>query len=248
MFTPANIKSITFAAIVSVLCSLILAGTASALKEKQEANVVLDMKTNILKSLNISDHKITADEKDNYYASIQASTVEKLYKERIEEQVYDLKGNLQEGMKPSEIKDGDKEHLAVFCKKENGQTVAYAIPISGKGLWSTIYGYFALQPDLNTVAGITFYAHGETPGLGARITESWFQNNFVGKKILDQSGKVVSVRIKKGKVRPEEQNASHMVDGISGATLTGRGVTHFLKDNLETYKDLFAKLRGNNNG
>ena len=79
--------------------------------------------------------------------------------------------------------------------------------------------------------GITFYNHGETPGLGAEIEKDWFQNNFLGKKIKDLSGKLVSIEVVKGK----SGDNIHAVDGISGATITSRGVTDLLKHDLEKY-------------
>ena len=106
------------------------------------------------------------------------------------------------------------------------------IPISGKGLWSTLYGYFALEMDMKTVKGITFYKHGETPGLGAEVEKKWFQNNFIGKKIFDENSNLVSITVYKG----SSGDDIHGVDGISGATVTSNGVTNFLKSILNNYK------------
>ena len=119
---------------------------------------------------------------------------------------------------------------------------AFIIPISGKGLWSTLFGYFALEMDLNTVIGITFYKHGETPGLGGEVEKKWFQNNFVGKKIFDKTGNLVSINVVKGKVNDVYfgRDLEHGVDGISGATITSQGVSYFLKRDLLKY-DLYFK-------
>ena len=123
---------------------------------------------------------------------------------------------------------------------------AYAFPIVGKGLWSTLYGYFALEGDLNTVRGITFYKHGETPGLGGEISKPWFQENFAGKRILDDDGSLVSVSVVKGFAADQYSDPGdleHHVDGISGATITARGVSAMVKEALEQYEPYFSSIR-----
>ena len=136
------------------------------------------------------------------------------------------------------------EYLLAY-KSSNPE--AFIIPISGKGLWSTLFGYFALEMDLNTVIGITFYKHGETPGLGGEVEKKWFQNNFVGKKIFDQAGEFVSIKVVKGKVNDvySGEALNHGVDGISGATVTSRGVSDFLKRDLLKYEQYLKNNRMN---
>ena len=101
--------------------------------------------------------------------------------------------------------------------------------------------------DLNTVIGITFYKHGETPGLGGEVEKKWFQNNFVGKKIFNQTGELVSVKVVKGKVNDVYfgEALNHGVDGISGATITSRGVSYFLKRDLLKYEQYLKNNRMN---
>ena len=133
------------------------------------------------------------------------------------------------------------------CTIEN--EVIYCVPIIGRGLWSKLYGYLSLESDLNTVKGITFYKHGETPGLGAEIEKGWFQDNFVGKKINDQTGTFISIEVVKGKAAVayagNEEKLSHAVDGISGATITSRGVTKMLHEDLTKYVPYFKQLEAN---
>jgi Na+-transporting NADH:ubiquinone oxidoreductase subunit C len=132
----------------------------------------------------------------------------------------------------------DPGYKLVYIYQPSGTPDAYVIPIQGNGLWDIIKGYIALEPDLSTVKGVSFYEHKETPGLGARITETWFKDNFKGKKVLDESGKMVSITVAKGPAVND-----HQVDGISGATLTGKGVTHFLKKDLARYESYFQTIR-----
>ena len=102
-----------------------------------------------------------------------------------------------------------------------------------------MYGYFAIDThNLSTVKGITFYAHGETPGLGAEISKEWFQLNFIGKEIYSRK-ELLSIKVTKPGLA--DKNNLHEVDGISGATITSNGVTALLKRDLERYKPYFIK-------
>ena len=106
-----------------------------------------------------------------------------------------------------------------------------------------MYGYFAIEPDAVTVKGITFYRHKETPGLGGEVDKEWFKNNFIGKRLVDNDGKLVSIEVIKGFVSDKDPEAYRKVDGISGATITCKGVTTFLKKDLNKYEPYFKKIR-----
>ena len=137
-----------------------------------------------------------------------------------------------------------KEPLSLYLWKDNGVVTKYAFPISGKGLWSTIYGYLALEGDLSTIAGITFYRHGETPGLGGEIEANWFQEDFRGKKVFE-NGHRLKFEVVKGKVTDKYPDGNnHAVDGISGATLTGNGLNRFINADLDKYESYFKLHRG----
>jgi Na+-transporting NADH:ubiquinone oxidoreductase subunit C len=123
---------------------------------------------------------------------------------------------------------------------------SYIIPIDTRGLWGKIFGYLALKSDGSTVQGFTVYSHQETPGLGGEIESKWFRDNFVGKKIVDQANEFVSIRVAKGKA-PEKDSANY-VDGISGATLTGRFLTSGLKQILLDYEPVSLRFRSGNIG
>ena len=110
-------------------------------------------------------------------------------------------------------------------------------------MWSTLYGYLAVEPDGKTVKGITFYKHKETAGLGGEVEKPWFQNNFVGKQFIDDEGNLISIQVIKGKVSDDDPQSYHKVDGISGATITGRGLNQFLKEDLKKYEPFFKKIR-----
>lgn len=226
--------TLLFALVVTLICSVLLASAATLLKPLQDENIQIDIKTNILSVLGLLP--------EDY---VEPAELLELYKKNVTSFVVDTDGNPVEGVSAYDLDPkSDPELLPVFTREENGEVVAYCIPIQGKGLWSTIKGYISLEHDLNTVKDITFYSHGETPGLGGEIEQEWFTSNYQGKEILDMDGDLVSVTIVKGKVRPDAKNPEHLVDGMSGATLTGNGINIFLKATLERYEPYFKTVRG----
>ena len=131
----------------------------------------------------------------------------------------------------------------IYIHKTNDNINGYVIPISGKGLWSTLYGYFAIEPDCETAKGITFYKHGETPGLGGEVEKKWFQDNFKGKKFIDGNNTLVGIQVVKGSVDKSSKEAYRQVDGISGATITGDGVSDMIKERIQHYVPFFNSLK-----
>ena len=230
---------IGFATVICVVCSLLLSATASTLKAKQDYNVELDRKMNVLKAFGVD---IKPEGK-----ALPAAVVEEYFKNNISEVVLDgASGQPIEGLTSSAVEAkelAERAKLPLFIWKENGEVQKYAFPISGKGLWSTIYGYMALEKDLATIKGVTFYRHGETPGLGGECEKEWFQANFKGKQVLVDGEPKFDVI--KGKVADRfPQGNNHAVDGISGATLTGNGISKFIKRDLALYEKYFSLLRG----
>ena len=227
------------------MVSLLLALASTQLKDLQEFNVELDKKKNILKCIGKDVTHMKANEIIEEYKSnisniilmLNGDVVTNIASENLESVKNKSTGQLKYFL-------DNVEYLPAYI---SSNPEAFIIPISGKGLWSTLYGYFALENDLNTVMGITFYKHGETPGLGGEVEKKWFQNNFVGKKIFNQTGKLVSIKVVKGKVNDvcSGQALNHGVDGISGATITSKGVSYFLKRDLLKYEQYFKNNRMN---
>lgn len=236
MKLKGNTYTFVFAAIVCVVCSFTLAFVFQSLKDKQELNEAMDVKKNILKAVGL---------KTPLPKEAKLDEVLEVYRQKIRELVVDDEGNIIEGKTPAEAVVEPGLH-PMYIYKEGEETVAYAFPVQGKGLWSTLFGYLAIEPDGITVRGITFYKHGETPGLGAEIEKDWFQDNFKGKKIWSkEEQKIRPVAVVKGKVegRISENEAPFYVDGISGATMTSIGVTNLLKKWIGVYAPFFAKIR-----
>jgi len=219
-------KSFLFAFTMCVVCSLILSAAAVGLKDKQERNVRIDKQKNILKAVGLIEPAKKYSQSD----------VEALYKRSIQSLYVDAQGNLvkNETSKP------------VYVSLKNGKISSYALPFKAYGLWSWVKGYIALANDGNTVVGVTVYEHAETPGLGGEVEKAWFQDQFVGKKITDSNGKFVSVGVVKGKVSDSVpvSKRSNYVDGISGATITSKGVEKYLKIDLQAYEIFSKRLRG----
>jgi len=126
------------------------------------------------------------------------------------------------------------------------QIDAYILPVYGNGLWDNIWGYVALENDLETIKGIVFDHKGETPGLGARITSVEVQERFRGKKIYDDLGELVAVRMVKGETGDPSVYDNNEVDGLSGATITAMGVNDMLSNYLSYYEPYLEKTSGQN--
>ena len=227
----SNSYTIIFTSVVTIILGGFLSVAAGTLKEIQDLNVENDSKKNILSSLG---YKPIGEE------SWSSTDITRIFEDNIDAYVLNTKGNRVD-IDPSIINtETDIENFPIYVDKKNGIVNGYAIPISGKGLWSTLYGYFAIEPDGITAKGITFYAHKETPGLGGEVDKPWFQNNFIGKRFVDEEGNLVGVKVMKGKANPE---SPYEVDGISGATITSKGLESFLINDLEKYEPFFRKVR-----
>ena len=230
----SDFKVIRFAVLVCLGCSVVVSTAALGLRDRQDANLALDIRKNILKSVGLYDATMTPEQVNNLFDS------------QLEGLVLDAEGNVVEGRDPMTV-DADREPdlRRLYRVTEDGQTVAYSFPIQGQGLWSTLYGYFALEGDLNTVKGITFYKHAETPGLGGEVEKEWFQSQFVGKEVR-RDGELASVTLVKGGATTkysDPEDLKHYVDGISGATITADAVTLMVRTALQDFEPYFNSVR-----
>ena len=237
-----QLKVIGFATAVCLVCSVLLAFIASALKERQEANKSNDIK---MKVLSVFGEEVT-DNKGRL--KITSDELQEQFKAKISGIVLDGHGNivtniLVDKIESEDMNNRDKETglkkyypLYKYTDSDSG-SIRYAIHVSGKGLWSTIKGYMALEPDLDCIAGLIFYEHQETPGLGGEIEKDYFLTRFTGKRMC-RDGKPVNFRILKAGAGVSDDAA---VDGISGATMTCRGVSEFLNSDYEVYNRYFEK-------
>ena len=224
-------KSLIFATVLCLACSLLLTAASSGLKQIQKQNVALDKQMNILKSVGLADE-------DSGHSSDDIQT---LYTDNIKSLWVDPSGRIL-----PEAEQGEK-NLPLFLHMKDDGIAAYIIPINSRGVWGKIQGYLAIDKDGETVSGFTVYKHSETPGLGGEIEKRWFQKNFVGKKIVNRQGRFVSVGIAKGAVADSISDGvrPNYVDGISGATLTGRYLSSGIKEVLTSYESVSLRFRKN---
>ncbi|MFT5618192.1 MAG: Na+-transporting NADH:ubiquinone oxidoreductase subunit C [Arenicella sp.] len=226
----------------SVLLTLVLGGLLTAaslaLKDTQKIAIELDTRKQILAAvINTTD--------------VDKKLLSKKYDERIKATVVDYKGEEISGVEAAKVdirkqyKKSEEERFYPVYKymdEKNPEKVeAYVIPIYGNGLWDNIWGYLAVNPEYTEIVGVSFDHKGETPGLGARITEKRVQDRYKGKKIVSSSGDIVSVSMVKG-----EGNLNltdYQVDGMSGATITGDGVNVMLEKYITCYKNYFDKVK-----
>jgi Na+-transporting NADH:ubiquinone oxidoreductase subunit C len=147
-------------------------------------------------------------------------------------------------MKVELDKPEEERNLPIFVYTAEDSTKKYIFPLRGTGLWGPIWGYIALYDDYNTIYGAIFKHSKETPGLGAEINESWFQEQFENKTIFDENGNFVSVEVVKGGAKPDDP---HAVDAISGGTITSTALEEMLRECLVNYVQYFKTIKDNQN-
>ena len=237
-----ELKVIGFAAAVCIVCSLVLSGVHSSLKPRQEANKANDLKKKVLQAFGVE----VVDKKGKPLMTTEE--IAALFESQVEGRVLDKDGKLVddrsvESLSKEEINDRDKEHKRkayypyyVYTDSETGQK-RYAVHLSGMGLWSIVKAYMALEDDYGTIAGIAFYEHGETPGLGGDVDKPAFQDQWKQKK-MTKDGKPTYFRV----LKPGEQGDESSVHGPSGATMTSKGITKFVNSDFAVYYAHFQEL------
>jgi len=230
-------KVVVVALSLCLVCSLIVSAAAVYLRPMQEANKTQDMKKNILSVAGLLEAGTNIDE--TFAERIEVRIVDLRsgeYATDIDAEGFDQRAAERDtAASESLTKDQDvagigriSHYAPVYLLKDGDQTKAVILPVHGYGLWSTMYGFLALEPDLNTVSGITFYAHGETPGLGGEIDNPDWQASWVGRQAFNGAG-AASLEVVKGQVIEGNPNEIHQIDGLSGATLTSKGVSNTMQ-------------------
>ncbi|MCQ3830662.1 Na(+)-translocating NADH-quinone reductase subunit C [Microbulbifer elongatus] len=227
------------ALVLCIVCSVVVSTAAVMLKPTQEANAALDMKKNVLLAGGlIEPDQTSAKAIEEAFGNVTIKYVDlrtgKFTDEapeggsgRAASKIASASEKLPADQDTAKIirRENTKE---VYLVEENGEMQRIILPVRGYGLWGQLYGFLALEKDLNTVAGLGFYEHKETPGLGGEVDNPRWKSQWEGKEVYDADGNV-DLTVVKGSVDPSSPNAEHQVDGLSGATLTSKGVDNLIK-------------------
>lgn len=241
----SNGFTIGFAALSCIISGILLASASLGLKDLQDFNVKVDKQRSVLFSAGLIDDSADKKEIASWFDATEGTPAVTSYVIEIESGKKDDSVSLTDFKKKPKLYLG---HQIVFeCKKEGQECLI--LPILADGLWGKMNGYIALAGNGNDVLGICFYNHKETPGLGAEVTETWWTDQFSkdeNKSILKAAGdfsadSFVGINVKKGGLKSE---GPHQVDGISGATITTKGVSEALTTTLrETYAEFLKNRR-----
>lgn len=237
MDTNKNSYTIVYASVMVIIVAFLLAFVSSALKPTQDQNVALDKKKQILAALNVRNLTDVSAIEAKYNEMIVADMVVKADGTILK----DGKQKDKDGFMV-ENKDVRPDFLPVYICKADGAT-KYVVPMTGRGLWGGLWGYMAVNDDLQTIFGAYFSHESETAGLGALIAEEQFQSQFRNKHIFADSttNKVALTVVKHGKV--EAGKESCQVDGVTGSTLTSQGVANMVNNGLQQYVGYFKSLK-----
>ena len=229
-------RTLLVAFVVSLVCSSLVASAAVVLKPLQEANAQLDARKNVLDVAGVLDLSRDINEQ---FGAIDTRVVDLetgAYRQDVDPDAFDpheaRKHPERSVAVPAAIdvaRVGRRaEHALVYLVRDGDSVTRIILPVFGYGLWSTMYGFLALEPDGNTVADIVFYSHAETAGIGDFVSKPKWRSLWLGKRAFDEEGQLL-LRVVKGRVSPDDPLADYHVDGVSGATLTGNGVTNLIQ-------------------
>lgn len=249
-------RTLFVALAVSLVASVFVAGSAVALKPVQIENRLLDKQRSILAIAGLGGDKLSSREvKDLFNSRIKARVVDLNtgeYNDSLDPVTFDPLKAAKDPKTSAALKGSEdlalikrrEQFTTVYMVEQNGQLESLILPIRGYGLWSTLHGFLAIKPDFNTVVGLGFYQHAETPGLGGEVDNPKWKSLWPGKTLFDDAGKPI-VKIVKGGVDPASPDAGHQVDALAGATLTSNGVDRLLQFWLgeQGFGPYLAKLR-----
>ena len=231
--------TIVFAGIICVICAVLVSSSAVSLSELQQANAALDKRKNVLLAAGLARpaEKLDAAEIQERFQAVEPVVIDiqsGMTVSEIDASTFDQKKarNDPDSSRPAPA-NGSRigrlpNHTVVYqVFNDSKELQMVVLPIEGYGLWSTLYGFLSLDADTKTVRGLTYYQHGETPGLGGEVDNPGWKARWPGRVALDDDGQVV-IEVIKGRAGGVEDDP-HRVDGLAGATITSRGVTNMLR-------------------
>ncbi len=254
-------RTLIVALALCIMCSVVVSTAAVMLKPAQVTNQNLDIKSNILAAAGMLPPGASAAEIEEQFQRFDVRLLDLNTGNYVEPGVVGVEDAMKYDMYKAASDPAMSEALAsgedpagikrrpniakIFTLSENGELQRVVLPVHGYGLWSTLYGFVSLEGDANTIEGLGFYAHAETPGLGGEVDNPRWKQQWVGKSVYGDDLIQPQIRLVKGGVDPNDQNREHKVDSLSGATLTSRGVEQLLNywmgDN--GYATFLKKLR-----
>ena len=232
------VKTIGVAFAVCLICSLVVSASAVSLRDLQKENKLNDKRIKILQVADIYDPNISIAEQfselESKFIDFNTGLMMDEYNnfsiDEYDQIVVTKDPNLSSKVPSSEdiaiIKNRENVGKIYILRDEVGTIDKLVLPIRGYGLWGTLYGYISIEEDFNTVSGIEFYDHKETPGLGAEVDNPKWKAQWKGKKIYKDNK--VNLAVIKGKVEAGDSESTYKIDGLSGATITSRGVTNMV--------------------
>ena len=235
MNRDSNKHTYIFAVLMVLSVAFVLSFTSESLKDLQNANVKKEKMQNILSSVGIN---VSRDESEDLYMDYISEELSLKSDGTIDDDIEAFDINLALEVK----KDSDTQRFPLYIANVENEKF-YVIPLRGAGLWAEIWGYIALKEDINTIKGVSFDHKSETAGLGAEITEDWFIDSFTDEKINDSQGNSVGVYLTKSNNDPRnEDKLDNEVDAISGATITGDGVSDMIIERVQNYLPYFNNI------
>lgn len=235
MNRDSNKHTYIFAILMVVSVAFVLSFTSESLKDLQNSNVKKEKMQNILSSVGIN---VSRDESEDLYMDYISEELSLKLDGTIDSDIEAFDINLALEVK----KDSDIQRFPLYIANVENEKF-YVIPLRGAGLWAEIWGYIALREDINTIKGVSFDHKSETAGLGAEITEDWFIDSFTDEKINDSQGNFVGVYLTKSNNDPRnEDKMDNEVDAISGATITGDGVSDMIIERVQNYLPYFNNI------
>ena len=235
MNRDSNKHTYIFAILMVVSVAFVLSFTSESLKDLQNSNVKKEKMQNILSSVGIN---VSRDESEDLYMDYISEELSLKLDGAIDTDIEAFDINLALEVK----KDSDTQRFPLYIANVENEKF-YVIPLRGAGLWAEIWGYIALREDINTIKGVSFDHKSETAGLGAEITEDWFIDSFTDEKINDSQGNFVGIYLTKSNNDPRnEDKMDNEVDAISGATITGDGVSDMIIERVQNYLPYFNNI------
>lgn len=235
MNRDSNKHTYIFAILMVVSVAFVLSFTSESLKDLQNSNVKKEKMQNILSSVGIN---VSRDESEDLYMDYISEELSLKLDGTIDSDIEAFDINLALEVK----KDSDTQRFPLYIANVENEKF-YVIPLRGAGLWAEIWGYIALREDINTIKGVSFDHKSETAGLGAEITEDWFIDSFTDERINDSQGNFVGVYLTKSNNDPRnEDKMDNEVDAISGATITGDGVSDMIIERVQNYLPYFNNI------